>query len=120
MPWVRSRRAFAASASSLVVTRPASPNAPRFLLGKNEKQRIGARRHGNRVTDGEPRGELVLETVDFRADDEPLAVADAGDRGENRVAQRPILRLEIEQGNGHRVVILAVGSPEGLRYLLPE
>ena len=29
-----------ASAASFAVTRPASPNAPRFLLGKNEKQPI--------------------------------------------------------------------------------
>ena len=38
MPWVRSSRARSASRSSLVVSSPASPNAPRFLLGKNEKQ----------------------------------------------------------------------------------
>src|SRR5438094_91251 len=38
MPCARSSRARFARPSSLVVTSPASPNAPRFLLGKNEKQ----------------------------------------------------------------------------------
>src|ERR671913_227136 len=36
-PCVRSSRTRDARASSLVVTSPASPNAPRFLLGKKEK-----------------------------------------------------------------------------------
>ena len=38
MPCVRRSRACFASPSSFVSSRPASPNAPRFLLGKNEKQ----------------------------------------------------------------------------------
>src|SRR2546426_194524 len=38
MPCMRSSRTSCASAASLVVTRPASPNAPRFFEGKNEKQ----------------------------------------------------------------------------------
>ena len=37
---------FSASASSSVVTAPASPNAPRFFEGKNEKQPIVAERAG--------------------------------------------------------------------------
>ena len=36
-PWKRSVRTVSASASSFVVTAPPSPNAPRFLDGKNEK-----------------------------------------------------------------------------------
>ena len=35
--------------------------------------------------------------VDLGAHDEPLAVADAGDGGEDLVAQRPVLRLQVEQ-----------------------
>ncbi len=40
MPWFLSRRARSARSASRVVSSPASPNAPRFLLGKNEKQPI--------------------------------------------------------------------------------
>ena len=39
-PWKRSIRTRSASASSLVTTAPPSPNAPRFLDGKNEKVEI--------------------------------------------------------------------------------
>ena len=45
----------------------------------------------------EGRRELALERLDLRAADEPLAVADARDRGEDLLAQRPVLRLQIEQ-----------------------
>ena len=37
MPCTRMSTSFSASASSFVVTRPPSPNAPRFLVGKKEK-----------------------------------------------------------------------------------
>ena len=45
--------------------------------------------------------ELALERLDFRAADEPLAVADAGDRGKDLVAQRTILLLQIEKRDVH-------------------
>src|SRR5690348_2169490 len=64
------------------------------------------------MADAELRGELALERVDLGAHDEALAVADAGDRTEDRVAQRAVLRLEVEQRNGHRVVILPAGQPK--------
>ena len=45
----------------------------------------------------EGRGQLALERLDLRAHDESLAVADAGDRGEDLVAKRPVLRVEVEE-----------------------
>ena len=45
-PWLRSSRTSCARAASLVVSSPPSPNAPRFLLGKNEKQPDRAHRSG--------------------------------------------------------------------------
>ena len=47
------------------------------------------------------RGELALERVDLGPHDEALAVADARDGGEDLVAQRPVLGLEIEQRDAH-------------------
>ena len=52
--------------------------------------------------DAEQRRQLALERVDLRPHDEALAVADARDRREDLVAQRPVLRVEIEQGHLHR------------------
>ena len=69
---------------------------------QRQQQRVGARRHGDRVADAEQRRELLLERVDLGAHDEALAVGHAGHRGENLVADRPMLRLEIEQRNLHR------------------
>ena len=62
--------------------------------------------------DAERGGELALERLDFRPLDEPLAVADARDRGEDLVAQRPVLRLEVEQRHHVRTVIVS-GSRRG-------
>ena len=77
---------------------------------QRQQQRVGTGRHRDRVADAELRGELALERVHLGPHDEALAVADARDRGENLVAQRPVLRLEIEQRNGHRVVIVAAAA----------
>ena len=44
--------------------------------------------------------ELGLELIDLGPENEPLAVADAFDGGEQLAAERPVLRLEIEQRNG--------------------
>ena len=41
--------------------------------------------------------QLALERVDLGAEDEALAVADARDGGEDLLADRPVLRLEIEE-----------------------
>ena len=54
--------------------------------------------------------ELGLERIDLGPEDEPLAVADAFDGGEQLVAERPVLRLEIEQRNGERRTI---GTAQG-------
>ena len=71
---------------------------------QRQQQRIGARRHRDRVSDAQQLGQLTLETGDFRPQDEALAVADAGHRREKLLAQRTVLSLEIEQrnGRGHR------------------
>ena len=45
-------------------------------------------------------GELPLEGDDLLAHDAALAVADAGDGGEDRLAERPVLGLEIEERDG--------------------
>ena len=69
----------------------------------------------------EVRGQLALERLDLRAEDEALAVADARDRREDLVADRPVLRLEIEQRHrragrgGHRTTIS--GAPQSGRSL---
>ena len=44
-------------------------------------------------------GQLALERLDLGPQDEPLAVADADDRRQHLVADRPVLRLQIEQGH---------------------
>ena len=44
-------------------------------------------------------GNLPLERVDLGAHDEPLAVANPRDCGKELVAERPILRLQIQQWN---------------------
>ena len=70
---------------------------------QREQQRVGAGRHRDRVADAEHPRHLVLERGDLGAHDEPLAVADARDRRENLVAQRAVLRVQVEQRNldGH-------------------
>ena len=45
-------------------------------------------------------GQLAFERVDFRPEDEPLAVADARDGREDLVADRRVLRGEVEQRDG--------------------
>ena len=60
--------------------------------------------------------ELGLELIDFGPEDEPLAVADALDGGEQLAAERPVLRLEIEQRNGgSRTIGAAQGHGRTLR-----
>ena len=74
-----------------------------FVVGANPERHqgqqhgIGAGRHGDRVPDPEHPRQLLLERVDFGPHDEPLAVGDARHGSEDLVAQRPVLRLEIEQ-----------------------
>src|SRR5207247_1103499 len=48
--------------------------------------------------------------VNLGAHDEPLAVAHAGHRGEQRLAQWAVLRIEIEQGYAHGPDILQAGG----------
>src|SRR6185503_1230410 len=70
---------------------------------QREQQRIGAGGDGDSVSDAEHRRELALERVDLGAHDETLAVGDAGHRGDEGVAQRAILRVEVEERYRHDV-----------------
>ena len=85
------------------------------------QQRVGAGRHRDRFGDLEMRRKLALERIDLRAEDEALAVADPGDGGENLLAERQILRLEIQQRHPrhrprlHRMTIS--GAPHSGRSL---
>ena len=71
---------------------------------QREQHGVGARRQRDGMAHAEHRGELVLERVDLRAHDEPLAVRDARHRLENLVADRPVLGLEVEQRDLHRAL----------------
>ena len=66
------------------------------------EHRVGARRQADGVRISEGVAELALEAVDFGTADEALAVADAGHGIEQRLAQRRVLCVEIEQRNGHK------------------
>ena len=89
---------------------------------QRDEQGVGARRDADRraCTPSTAR-ELTLEAVDLGPPDEPLAVADPGDGGEDLVAQRTVLRLEIEKRDAHaragcqRVTIS--GAPQSGRSL---
>jgi len=48
-------------------------------------------------------GELALERLDLRPENELLTVADARDGGKNLGAQGPVLCLEIEQLDRRRI-----------------
>src|SRR5688572_11251263 len=66
-------------------------------------------------------GEVGLERLDFRTEDEPLAVADALDRRQHLGADRTVLGLQIQQRDGsgarfhHRTTIS--GTPQSARSL---
>ena len=68
---------------------------------QRDDQRVGSRRHADGVADANGCRELLFERVDLRAADEPLTVADAGDRCKDLVAQRTIWLLQIEKRNVH-------------------
>jgi hypothetical protein len=53
---------------------------------------------------------LLLEGVDFGAQNESLAVEHAGNRGKEFVPKGAILRAEIQQGNLHRKESTTAGS----------
>ena len=72
---------------------------------QDREQRVGAGRHRMACRRLERAAELGLELLDLGPEDEPLAVADALDGGEQLAAERPVLRLEIEQRNGGRRTI---------------
>ena len=83
---------------------------------QRREQRVGARRQADRVRHAEVRAQLALEAFDFRAADEALAVADARDGVEQRLAKRRVLRLEVEQRDGHkRPMVLVEGRGRNLR-----
>ena len=55
--------------------------------------------------------QLALEAFDFGAADEALAVADARDGIEQRLPQRRVLCVEVEQRNGHKRLMVPRRSP---------
>ena len=59
--------------------------------------------------DADGRGQLALERLHLGAEDEPLAVADARDRGQRLVADLAPLPRKIEKRHGHRRRRLCVG-----------
>ena len=69
---------------------------------QRRQQRVGARRHADRVRRLQVGGQLALEALDFRAADEALAVADARDRVEQGLPERGVLCVEVEQRDGHK------------------
>ena len=89
--------AVAKNENVLVIDLVARADAERH---QRRQQRVGARRDGDGVRDAEVGGELRSSASTSGPHDEPLAVADARDRGEDLVAQRPVLRLEIEERHG--------------------
>ena len=94
----------AVAKNEYVVVTTSSPrtDAERHQHGE---ERIGAGRNGYRVARLQRAAEFGLELLDLGAEDEPLAIADAFDGGEQLAAKRPVLRLEIEQRNGGRRTI---------------
>ena len=78
-----------------------------FVAGRDpeghqrQQDRVGSGRYRNGVVDPEQGGQLVLERVDLRPHDEPLAVAHARDRRQRVLAQRSILRLKVEERYFH-------------------
>ena len=64
-------------------------------------------------------GQLALERLDFGPQDEALAVADAGDGRQHLVADRTVLRLEVEErhrrSNRHVAPGTAVLANDDLR-----
>ena len=80
------------------------------------QQRVGARRHAQGVAHLEVVGELALEGDDLVAHDAALAVADAGDDVEELLAQRTVLRLEVEEGDGFTHDRVYKGGRTGRRW----
>ena len=86
----------AVAKNEYVLVMTSSPGADAERHHRDE-QRVGSRRDADGVGDAERIGQLALERLDLGPLDEPLAVADASDRRQHLVADRPVLRLEIEQ-----------------------
>ncbi len=61
------------------------------------EESVGAGRDRDRVASFELADEIAFERVDFGTEDEPLAVADPRQGREDLVADRRVLRLEIQQ-----------------------
>ena len=70
----------------------------RFDVERHQRQeeRVGPGRNGDGVRDADEGAELALERLDFGPHDEALAVADACHRREDFIAQRTVLRLQVE------------------------
>ncbi len=66
-----------------------------------DEQGVGARRHADGVFDVQQRGQLALEALDLGAHDEALAVADTRHDVEDLLADRPVLRLQVQQRHVH-------------------
>ena len=63
---------------------------------QRHEQRVGAGRYGDRVRDPDGRRNLGFQLLDFRSQNELLRIADARDRGQNVLANRRVLKPEIE------------------------
>ncbi len=74
----------------------AGPDAKRH---ERNDQCVGARGHADGVTYFEPLGELAFERLDLGSEDEALTVGDARERLDDLVADRRVLRREVEQGD---------------------
>ena len=78
---------------------------------QGRRERVGARGHADGVAHIYHRGDFALEGLDFGAHDESLAVGDTGERIQQRLAQRRELRLEVEQRNSHKPLIVLAWAP---------
>ena len=73
------------------------------IRGKEgQKKRIAAGSHADRVTRGEPRGDLLLEEAHLVPEDERLSVDDTVDRAADLALDGPVLRLQVEERNRAR------------------
>ncbi len=64
---------------------------------QGHEQRVGAGGDADGVPHPDHRRQLALEPLDFGPENEPLAVADARDRGQRLVAELEPLRREVQQ-----------------------
>ena len=63
---------------------------------QRHEQRVRAGRYGGRVRDPDGRRNLGFQLLDFRSQNELLRIADARHRGQNVLANRRVLKPEIE------------------------